>query len=1222
VEALLGRGGMGVVYRARHLALKRTVALKMLAAGHSHPAERVRFRAEAEAVARLQHPNIVQIHEVGEAAGRPFFALEFVEGGSLARRLAGQVLPPRDAARLVGALAEAMHLAHSRNLVHRDLKPANVLLVGRADTPVGQCQPKVSDFGLARQLDSDSDQTQVGQVMGTPSYMAPEQAEGRAHAAGPAADVYALGAILYECLTGRPPFQGATALETLEQVRTREPAAPSALNRQAPRDLETVCLKCLRKKPERRYSSARELADDLGRFVRGEPVTARPVGVAESVWKWVCRRPALAGLLAVVVLLAGAAGVGTWLLHQQRAQTDRLVRGILARARSLLKEGWQAHDLAKVTEAEAEGGRAVDIAQGGGVSPAVRQEAEAVWEDAALRLGRAKKNRALLEALLDVSGPQETRVYTRDETGRLTAMAQPGEDEQYAAAFRRWGLDVKTTADAEVARRLRQEPDAVVQELIAGLDAWMMERRSAGRPEAEWRHLFRVAERLDRSERHRRLRALLIGSPPPRAAAVAGLVGAGSPWPAVWELARGNAWRRLRGLRGEIDPRTEPVLTVVLLARAFAAVGDAAGAEEVLRQAAAARPNQVVLLDALGKLLERQGAPRLEEAIGYFRAARGQRGHLGLALGKALLRAGRPVEAEEVLRELAAAQQKNPAFHVALGTAAFGRQKYRDAEAAYRKALELEPDLAAAYSNLGNALGAQRKYREAEAACRKATVLEPDLAEAQFNLGIALMCRQKTAEAEAAYRRAVRLRPDFAEAHTNLGNALVWQGRCAEAESAYRRAIALRPDLAHALYHLGNSLMAQRSHAEAESAFRRTIDLEPGYAEAHANLGTAQLRQGKPAEAEAACRKAICLKPDLAEAHSNLGIALMSLGRLGEAEAACRRAIALKPDFADSHYHLGNTLMGQGRCREAETAYRRAADLRPDLAEAHSNLGHALIPQGRFAEAESACRRAVSLKPDLPEASFNLGLALLAQGKYREAEAAYRKAIALRPDLAEAHYHLGLALWRQARFHHAAASLKKAGELLPAKDSRRERARRLGRQCQRYVTLDARLPAILEGTEKPANAAEQLEFARLCFLRKDYAAAARFSRAAFAAEPKLAEAVAEATRYDAACAAALAGCGQGKDGTKLDERERADWRRQAIDWLRQDLAWWGKALDRGDEQTRARVRLAMRHWQADDDFAGVRGKEALARLPAQERKEWERLWADVDALLRRASEPR
>src|SRR5262249_49642002 len=322
-EAVLGRGGVGVGYKARHLALKRTVALKMLAAGHSHPAERARFRAEAEAVARLPHPNIGQIHGGGEAARRPVFAPEHGAGGSLAERLAGQPLPPREAARLVAALAEAMHLAHSRNLVHRDLKPGNVLLAGAADTPVGQCQPKVTDFGLVRQLDADSGHTFHGVVMGTPSYMAPEQAEGRAHAAGPAADVWALGAILYECLTGRPPFEGATPAATLDQVRTHEPAAPSARHRRVPRDAEILSLKRLRKEPEHRYSSARELADDLGRFLRGEPVAARPVGLAERVRMWVWRRPAVAGLLGAAVLLAAAGGWSAWLLGQQAARQAR-----------------------------------------------------------------------------------------------------------------------------------------------------------------------------------------------------------------------------------------------------------------------------------------------------------------------------------------------------------------------------------------------------------------------------------------------------------------------------------------------------------------------------------------------------------------------------------------------------------------------------------------------------------------------------------------------------------------------------------------------------------------------------------------------------------------------------------------------------------------------------------------------------------------------------------
>jgi tRNA A-37 threonylcarbamoyl transferase component Bud32 len=299
---VVARGGMGVVYKARHPVLKRTVALKMLRADfHAAAWEGVRFKAEAEAVARLQHPNIVQIHEVGEADGRPFIALEFAEGGNLAQRLGKQPQPPREAARLVETLAAATHLAHARGIVHRDLKPANVLLAADGT-------PKIADFGLAKQLDASSEQTQTGTMLGTPAYMAPEQASGQSHTAGPAADVYGLGAILYEALTGRPPFRGRTPLETLEQVKNRDPDSPARLNPKVPRDLETICLKCLHKEPEKRYSSARELADDLGRFGRGEPVLARPVGTGERLVKWVRRRPAVAGLLAAVLVLALVGG--------------------------------------------------------------------------------------------------------------------------------------------------------------------------------------------------------------------------------------------------------------------------------------------------------------------------------------------------------------------------------------------------------------------------------------------------------------------------------------------------------------------------------------------------------------------------------------------------------------------------------------------------------------------------------------------------------------------------------------------------------------------------------------------------------------------------------------------------------------------------------------------------------------------------------------------------
>jgi hypothetical protein len=315
---------MGVVYQARDTRLGRLVALKMvLHAEYAGPAQRDRFRDEARAVARLSHPNVVQVYEVGEHAGLPYCVLEYCPRGSLAQRLAYTPLPPRDAARLVETLARAVQAAHEAGVVHRDLKPANVLLAADGT-------PKVADFGLAKLASGGSGLTATGVVLGTPSYMAPEQAEGKKEV-GPAADVYALGAVLYECLTGRPPFRAATPLDTLRQVLGDEPVAPRRLNPQVPRDLETVCLKCLEKAPQRRYPTARELADDLGRFQRGEPVRVRPVGRLERVWRGARRRPLVSASVAATLLVClVAAGLLAWqsaagrqALLEAKAREDR-----------------------------------------------------------------------------------------------------------------------------------------------------------------------------------------------------------------------------------------------------------------------------------------------------------------------------------------------------------------------------------------------------------------------------------------------------------------------------------------------------------------------------------------------------------------------------------------------------------------------------------------------------------------------------------------------------------------------------------------------------------------------------------------------------------------------------------------------------------------------------------------------------------------------------------
>jgi eukaryotic-like serine/threonine-protein kinase len=340
----VGRGGMGVVYKACQRRLGRVVAIKMILSGPSASPEEVkRLQNEARLAANLRHPNIVPIHEVNEHDGRHYFCMDFVRGTSLAELVRDSTLPPRQAAVCLAAVADAVHCAHQRGVLHRDLKPANVLVDE-------QGRPFVTDFGLARQVAADSSLTGPGAAVGTPSYMAPEQAAGRPEALTPAADVYGLGAVLYELLTGRPPFKAATAWETLLLASTEEPVPPRRLQPKCPRDLETVCLKCLHKEPTKRYASAQELADDLRRWLDGEPVRARRSGLGGRVVKWAKRRPAVAALLAALALTAAGLLLLTWyfLDARSRARSEEARRAREAAAQEERRQA--AEEIAAIAE--------------------------------------------------------------------------------------------------------------------------------------------------------------------------------------------------------------------------------------------------------------------------------------------------------------------------------------------------------------------------------------------------------------------------------------------------------------------------------------------------------------------------------------------------------------------------------------------------------------------------------------------------------------------------------------------------------------------------------------------------------------------------------------------------------------------------------------------------------------------------------------------------------
>ena len=449
VLEVVGRGGMGVVYKARHVRLDRPVALKMLLSGaHASRESRERLQREAKVGAGLRHPNFVQVHDMGDQDGQPYFTMEFVEGGNLAQKLAGMPQPPRQAASLLATLAEAVQAAHRCGIVHRDLKPANVLLTADGT-------PKICDLGLARRLDGEAGLTWTGTAVGTPSYMAPEQAEARPQTLGPAVDIHALGAILYELLTGRPPFRAATAAETVRQVISQDPVPPSRLNGKVPRDLEAICLKCLHREPHLRYADAAALAADLYRFLGGEAIAARSEGWPARLVRRVRRRPLLSAAVAGSILLAMAlAGGALWQISERAA----VERAATADLREMVQ--WQGKSS--------------------------WTEAKAALERAKRRLG--DRGSVELRRRLDL-GARELMLVARLDAIRLAPAASVGgvhdfgpSVRQYRSAFEKAGLGRVGDPPDAVARRIKASN--IKGALIATLDDWVS--RDEDSPQRSW----------------------------------------------------------------------------------------------------------------------------------------------------------------------------------------------------------------------------------------------------------------------------------------------------------------------------------------------------------------------------------------------------------------------------------------------------------------------------------------------------------------------------------------------------------------------------------------------------------------------------------------------------------------------------------------------------------------------------------------------------------------
>ncbi len=1033
------RGGLGEVFVAVDEELKREVALKEIQDRFADENEsRARFLREAEITGHLEHPSVVPVYGLGVYAdGRPYYAMRFIRGESMAAAIErfhrADAQPNRDSGErslalreLLGrfvAVCQAVGYAHSRGVIHRDLKPSNVMLGEYGET-------LVVDWGLAKALgQSDSTQTvaerpvptgparglgtEMGQAVGTPAFMPPEQACGRLDQVGPHSDVFALGATLYCLLTGQAPYGGPEAMiqavmAEVVPARQRKASVPAAL--------EAVCAKAMAARPEDRYLRARALAEDVERWLAGEPVEAWPEPLAVRMGRWVRKHRVLAASTAValmVTLVLGTAG-GVW-VQQQKEQERQAQMDRQERAREQAEAG-----LAQAAKLRDEYHfKAAEKLLKEQVGASVAQAADSTLQD---KLAQAERDLKLARDLDEVRQKAATQGQGKWDPNRVAW--------EYPQVLATHGLDVLKGNLDELVQTIKAS--AVRANIVAALDDWTSEE---GDTQLRGR-LLKMANLVDEPDLWRQgVRKALAQGDVRRLPPFLHGTKQGKPTPGVVRLlalAMGENQEAMDLLRQMQWERPQDFWFHCTLGNRFLVLRKYTEAVECYRMAAVLRPDIPVAYNNLGAALADKG--KVEEAIAYFRKTIEIDPNWAMAhynLGVALKAKGKVEEAITCFRQAISLDPKLAVAHINLGVALEDKGKVEEAIACYRQAIAIDPRHALAHTNLGNALKAKGK-EEAIACFRKAIALDPKYVLAHTGLGIALYDKGKMEDAMACYRQAIALDPKLAMAHYSLGNALKAKGKVDEAIACFRKALAIDPNDSKVHAKLGNALHENRKVEEAIACYRQAIALDPKFAQAYHNLGNALKAKGEVEEAIASYQKAFDLDPKFAEAHNGLGIILCDVKKDYDGAIACfHKAIALDPKHALAHHNLGVALLAQGKQEEAIDCFRKAIALEPRYAQAHNILGTALLRKGKVEEAIVCYRRALALDPKDASAHDNLGYVLYGKGKVDEAIACYRQAIALDSKRDRAHFNLGLLLASKGKVEEAIACIRKAIELDP-----------------------------------------------------------------------------------------------------------------------------------------------------------------------------------------------
>jgi serine/threonine protein kinase/tetratricopeptide (TPR) repeat protein len=844
----VGRGGMGIVYEAEQISLGRRVALKVLPfAATMDPRHLQRFQNEARAAASLEHPHIVPVYGVGSERGVHYYAMKFIDGQSLAEVidevkktkdtnlkatentekkqntamsslcslcLCGSTNFYKSVAELGIQAAEALEHAHSLGIVHRDIKPANLMIENSPATAdnsplTTHHSPKlwITDFGLARTA-ADAGLTMTGDVLGTLRYMSPEQALAKHGLVDHRTDVYSLGVTLYELLTGTPAVEGKDREEILNAITMKELKSPRALDSSIPLDMETILLKAMEKNATDRYATAKEMADDLRRYLNHETIRARRPSFTQRARKWVRRHRTATTAVAVCVAVGCLAIVGSvsW------AWGERTVRRREAEAKVLeafdsaipgLEEGypWDPTLVSATQRAEAQ-------LSAGSISLTYRLRVEQLLQDVEVL-------RHLEKARLQVALWSEA-----------TGFDFAGADRLYAEAFEGYGLDVASPDAEGTAQRLRNS--AIVAHLVAALNHWAYVQnaleKGRGKP------LRDLADLADDDSWQRRQRA----------------------------AARQKDRRALELLAEEAGVLKQRPTNLTMLAIDLRDCGSLPAAERLLRLAQLEYPSDFWINFGLANLLLHDDTSDPADAVRFFQAALSLRPSSTVTyvnLSQALKNQGKLIDAEAASRKAIALTPHEALAYSSLAGTLGSQKRWVEAEVAAREAFALKPEDALFRVNLSYVLNNRGKATESETHCRKAISLKPNLAAAYLNLGSALSKQGRLEEAESALRKAIALEPNYDTALGELGAFLGNHGQLAEAETTLKKAIALKPGSASAHYNLGTVLLKQRKLAEAERAFGKAIALEPNHAEAHCNLGLTLRYAGQFEEALVECRR-------------------------------------------------------------------------------------------------------------------------------------------------------------------------------------------------------------------------------------------------------------------------------------------------------------------------------------------------------------------------------